>query len=76
MLHPPDDLTGDLNEDSVVIKVTCGEMSVLLTGDATSDSEASMLAAGLAPRCAARAFSTAVLRLPAMAAGLTFNVVQ
>ncbi|MCJ7510987.1 MAG: MBL fold metallo-hydrolase [Dehalococcoidia bacterium] len=44
----PFQLTGDPNEDSVVFRLTCGKVSVLLTGDATSDSEASMLAAGLA----------------------------
>ena len=43
VLHPPYDLTGDPNEDSVVVKITCGTVDVLLTGDATSDSEASML---------------------------------
>jgi beta-lactamase superfamily II metal-dependent hydrolase len=44
----PSQLTGDPNEDSVVFRLTCGKVSVLLTGDATSDSEASMLATGLA----------------------------
>jgi competence protein ComEC len=48
VLNPTAQLTGDPNEDSVVFRLTCGEVSVLLTGDATSDSEASMLAAGLA----------------------------
>lgn len=43
----PSQLTGDPNEDSVVFRLTCGKVSVLLTGDATSDSEASMLATGL-----------------------------
>jgi len=47
VLHPPYDLTGDLNEDSVVTKVTCGTVDVLLTGDATSDSEASMISDAL-----------------------------
>jgi len=48
VLNPTSHLTGDPNEDSVVIRLTCGELSVLLTGDATSDSETSMLAdAGL-----------------------------
>jgi len=42
----PSQLTGDPNEDSVVFRLACGEVSVLLTGDATSNSEASMLAAG------------------------------
>jgi beta-lactamase superfamily II metal-dependent hydrolase len=48
VLNPTSQLTGDPNEDSVVFRLTCGKVSVLLTGDATSDSEASMLAAGLA----------------------------
>jgi competence protein ComEC len=48
VLDPTSQRTGDPNEDSVVFRLTCGEVSVLLTGDATSDSEASMLAAGLA----------------------------
>jgi competence protein ComEC len=43
----PSQLTGDPNGDSVVFRLTCGEVSVLLAGDATSDSEASMLATGL-----------------------------
>ena len=47
VLHPTNDLTGDLNEDSVVVKVTCGTVDVLLTGDATSDSEASMISDAL-----------------------------
>jgi len=48
VLNPTSQRTGDPNEDSVVFRLTCGEVSVLLTGDATSDSEASMLGAGLA----------------------------
>jgi|GEM_PF-2228702 len=44
VLHPATPLSGDLNEDSIVLHVSCGEVDVLLTGDATSDSEASMLA--------------------------------
>jgi len=48
ILHPTEALTGDPNEDSVAFRLACGEVSVLLTGDATSDSEASMLAATLA----------------------------
>jgi len=47
VLHPTSQRTGDPNEDSVVIRLTCGQVSVLLTGDATNDSEAAMLAAGL-----------------------------
>ena len=46
VFNPTAQRTGDLNEDSVVFRLTCGEVSVLLTGDATSDSEATMLADG------------------------------
>jgi len=48
VLNPTAQHTGDLNEDSVVFRLTCGEVSVLFTGDATDDSESSMLASGLA----------------------------
>jgi competence protein ComEC len=48
VFNPTFELTGDPNEDSVVFRLTCGGVSVLLLGDATSDSEASMLTAGLA----------------------------
>ena len=44
VLHPAAQLTGDANEDSLVLRLTCGTVDILLTGDATSDSEASMLA--------------------------------
>ena len=47
VFHPPA-LTGDTNEDSLVLRLTCGMVDILLVGDATTDSEASMLAAGLA----------------------------
>jgi len=47
VLNPTSQLTGDPNEDSVAFRLTCGEVAVLLTGDATSASEGSMLAAGL-----------------------------
>lgn len=43
-LHPIDPLTGDTNSDSVVLRLSCGSVDVLLTGDAREDSEASMLA--------------------------------
>jgi beta-lactamase superfamily II metal-dependent hydrolase len=43
-LHPTDPLTGDSNGDSIVLRLSCGSVDVLLTGDANSDSEASMLA--------------------------------
>jgi len=44
VLHPAEPLTGDTNGDSVVLRLSCGSVDVLLTGDATEDSEASMLA--------------------------------
>jgi beta-lactamase superfamily II metal-dependent hydrolase len=47
VLNPTSELTGDPNEDSVVFRLMCGGVSVLLMGDATNDSEASILAAGL-----------------------------
>jgi len=43
VFHPPS-LTGDANEDSLVLRLTCGMVDILLVGDATTDSEASMLA--------------------------------
>jgi competence protein ComEC len=43
-LDPVDPLTGDANGDSIVLRLSCGSVDVLLTGDATADSEASMLA--------------------------------
>ena len=47
VLHPATPLSGDLNEDSIVLQVACGEVDLLLAGDATTDSEASMQAAGV-----------------------------
>jgi competence protein ComEC len=44
VLHPPDPLTRDTNTDSIVLRLSCGSVAVLLTGDATAASEASMLA--------------------------------
>jgi beta-lactamase superfamily II metal-dependent hydrolase len=43
-LDPTDPLTGDSNGDSIVLRLSCGSVDVLLTGDANADSEASMLA--------------------------------
>ena len=43
-LHPAEPLTGDANGDSIVLRLSCGSVDVLLTGDANADSEASMLA--------------------------------
>ena len=47
VLHPRPPLTGNLNQDSLVLHVSCGQLDVLLTGDATTGSEARMLAAGV-----------------------------
>jgi len=44
VLHP-DMLTGKDNVDSMVLLVTCGEVRVLLTGDATAASEREMIEA-------------------------------
>lgn len=46
VLHPGAN-TGDSNADSLVVHLTCGSVDVLLTGDATLPSEASMIAAGV-----------------------------
>jgi beta-lactamase superfamily II metal-dependent hydrolase len=43
-LHPTDPLTGDSNTNSIVLRLSCGSVNVLLTGDANASSEASMLA--------------------------------
>jgi competence protein ComEC len=47
VLHPRPPLTGNLPQDSLVLYVSCGQLDVLLTGDATTGSEARMLAAGV-----------------------------
>ena len=44
VLHP-DGLTGDSNNDSLVLNLTCGAVDVLLTGDVEIAGERSMLAA-------------------------------
>jgi len=41
--HRPS-LTGDADADSLVLRLTCGTVDILLAGDATTSSEASMLA--------------------------------
>ncbi len=46
VLHPGS-LTGDSNEDSMVLLLDCGEVEVLLTGDAEVPSERDMLRAGV-----------------------------
>lgn len=47
ILNPAREPAGDLNEDSVVLKITYGRISFLLTGDAGFPAEESMRAAGL-----------------------------
>jgi competence protein ComEC len=47
VLHPRPPLTGNLNQDSLILHVSCGQLDVLLTGHATTGSEARMLAAGV-----------------------------
>jgi competence protein ComEC len=39
--------TGDTNSDSIVLRLACGPVSVLFTGDADATAEAAMLAAGV-----------------------------
>jgi DNA internalization-related competence protein ComEC/Rec2 len=46
VLHPGG-LTGESNVDSLVLLVSCGNVSVLLTADAEAESEQAMLAAGV-----------------------------
>lgn len=46
VLHPSA-LTNDSNADSLVVRLTCGSVDVLLTGDAEAPSENSMLSAGV-----------------------------
>lgn len=48
VLHPSAPTDPDTNTDSIVLEAGCGAISVLLTGDATAKSEASMIAAGVA----------------------------
>lgn len=49
ILNPGEEPIGDLNEDSIVLKVTLGEVSCLLTGDAGVEAEEEMLDAGIDP---------------------------
>ena len=43
----PGELSGDSNEDSLVLLLDCSDVEVLLTGDAETPSEEDMLAAGV-----------------------------
>jgi len=47
VLHPTLPLDSDKNENSIVLKLSFGQVDFLFTGDACSEAEASMLAAGL-----------------------------
>ncbi|PKL56203.1 MAG: MBL fold metallo-hydrolase [Methanomicrobiales archaeon HGW-Methanomicrobiales-6] len=47
ILNPASQPLGDVNEDSVILKMTYGEISYLLTGDAGDPAEESMIEAGL-----------------------------
>lgn len=47
VLHPTSPLDSDRNENSIVLKLSFGQVDFLFTGDAGSGAEASMLAAGL-----------------------------
>ena len=49
VLHPLE-ISGDRNDDSIALRLTCGSVTVLLMGDSTTTSEASMLGAGLVPK--------------------------
>jgi len=46
VLNPGAELHGDLNEDSVVLRVTTGDVAFLLMGDAETEAEAEILASG------------------------------
>ncbi|GAB4327382.1 MAG: hypothetical protein Kow0010_10940 [Dehalococcoidia bacterium] len=46
VLHPAG-LSGDSNDDSIAVQLTCGTVDVLLTGDAEAGAEAEMIAAAL-----------------------------
>lgn len=47
VLNPSEELTGDLNNDSVSIKLTYGEVSFLFTGDAEEPGEQLMVDSGV-----------------------------
>lgn len=47
VLNPSEELTGDLNNDSVSIKLTYGEVSFLFTGDAEEPGEHLMVDSGM-----------------------------
>jgi len=49
VLNPPSP-SGDTNNDSIVLKLSCGAVSVLFTGDAEAPAEQSIILAGLATR--------------------------
>jgi beta-lactamase superfamily II metal-dependent hydrolase len=47
VLNPTTSLSGDANQDSLVLEVTCGWVDILMMGDATADTEAEMLSSGV-----------------------------
>jgi competence protein ComEC len=47
VLHPTLPLGSDKNENSIVLKLSFGQVDFLFTGDAENDAESSMLAAGV-----------------------------
>jgi len=49
VLHPAE-LVGDLNNDSIAVRVVYGDVMLLFTGDAEAEAEAAMLARGLPMR--------------------------
>lgn len=51
---PPQHLSGtedDVNNNSIVLRVTCGTLSIMLTGDAGRDAEAAMLESARSLKC-------------------------
>lgn len=48
ILHP-DQLTGDANEDSIVLSLTYGQIDFLFTGDIENETEAELLKTGCVP---------------------------
>jgi len=47
VLNPGENMGGDLNENSMVLRLVYGQTTILFMGDAGMDAEASMMAAGL-----------------------------
>nr|WP_321349863.1 MBL fold metallo-hydrolase [uncultured Methanoregula sp.] len=47
VLNPPENLYGDVNDNSLVLRLAYGNTTFILTGDAGKDAEAGMISAGL-----------------------------